>query len=113
ELANETRCFKFWSMKERNAKSVILEEYVDNIHFLLSLGLEKNLTFHEIEYEKNNVSETTQFNKIFDYLTRFKNEANKDNYLQLADILGFTDEAIMEAYNAKNEVNFTRQDQGY
>src|SRR5690625_724347 len=108
ELANETRCFKFWSMKERNAKSVILEEYVDNIHFLLSLGLEKNLTFHEIEYEKNNVSETTQFNKIFDYLTRFKNEATKDNYLklfeaylQLADILGFTDEARSEEHTSE------------
>src|SRR5699024_3910073 len=106
--------------KERNAKSVILEEYVDNIHFLLSLGLEKNLTFHEIEYEKNNVSETTQFNKMFDYLTRFKTEATTDNYiklidasLQLTDILSFTDEAIMEAYNAKNEVNFKRQDQVY
>src|SRR5699024_1020111 len=66
ELANETRCFKFCSMKERNAKSVILEDFVDNIHFLLALGLEKNLTFHEIEYEKNNVGETTQFNKSFD-----------------------------------------------
>jgi len=120
ELANETRCFKFWSMKERNSNSVILEEYVDNIHFLLSLGLEKELTFNEIEYEKINVSETTQFNKIFDFVTLFRKESTKENYLnlfksylQLADILGFSDEAIMEAYNAKNEVNFTRQDQGY
>src|SRR5690625_7432040 len=100
-------------MKERNAKSVILEEYVDNIHFLLSLGLEKNLTFHEIEYEKNNVSETTQFNKIFDYLTRFKNEATKDNYLklfetylQLVDILGFIVEAILDDLFTKNDIIF-------
>src|SRR5699024_7652437 len=67
ELANETRCFKFWSMKERNSNSVILEEYVDNIHFLLSLGLEKELTFNEIEYEKINVIETNHINTILYY----------------------------------------------
>src|SRR5688500_20051556 len=40
ELANETRCFKFRSKKPRNDDSVLLEEYVDNRHFRLSLGLE-------------------------------------------------------------------------
>ena len=40
ELANETRCFKFWSFKPASEKKVILEEFVDGIHFLLSLGLE-------------------------------------------------------------------------
>ena len=40
ELANETRCFKFWSSKAPSEKAVILEEYVDGIHFLLSLGID-------------------------------------------------------------------------
>ena len=40
ELANETRCFKFWSSKDPSEKAVILEEYVDGIHFLLSLGID-------------------------------------------------------------------------
>lgn len=120
ELANETRCFKFWSMKARNVDSVIIEEYVDNIHFLLSLGLEKNLAFKEITYENKNISETAQFNQIFEYISKFREDATKENYLnlfkaylQLANILGFSNEAIMKAYDAKNEVNFTRQDQGY
>lgn len=120
ELANETRCFKFWSMKARNEDSVIIEEYVDNIHFLLSLGLEKNLAFKEITYEKKNVSETAQFNQIFEYISKFREDTTKENYLnlfkaylQLANILGFSNEAIMKAYDAKNEVNFARQDQGY
>ena len=42
-LANETRCFKFWSTKGPSDDAVILEEYVDSIHFLLSLGIEKDL----------------------------------------------------------------------
>ena len=37
ELANETRCFKFWSTKGPSAREVILEEYVDSIHFILRL----------------------------------------------------------------------------
>ena len=41
ELANETRCFKFWSLKGPSENTIILEEYVDSIHFLLSLGIEK------------------------------------------------------------------------
>jgi len=120
ELANETRCFKFWSMKARNEDSVIIEEYVDNIHFLLSLGLEKNLAFKEITYEKKIVSETAQFNQIFEYISKFREDTTNENYLnlfkaylQLANILGFSNEAIMKAYDAKNEVNFARQDQGY
>ncbi|HAQ08050.1 MAG TPA: dUTPase, partial [Bacillus bacterium] len=40
ELANETRCFKFWSLKPSSEKQVILEEFVDGIHFILSLGIE-------------------------------------------------------------------------
>jgi len=44
ELANETRCFKFWSTKGPSAREVILEEYVDSIHFILSLGLLKGYT---------------------------------------------------------------------
>ena len=42
ELANETRCFKYWSKKGPSEKSIILEEYVDCIHFILSIGIEKN-----------------------------------------------------------------------
>lgn len=36
ELANETRCFKFWSNKKASAKEIILEEYVDCLHFILT-----------------------------------------------------------------------------
>lgn len=120
ELANETRCFKFWSTKKRNDDTIIIEEYVDNIHFLLSLGLTKGFEFTEIKYTKSNYDETTQFNLIFQYVTRFKQSPTKANYLelfvaylQLADILGFSDKAVMKAYDKKNEVNFARQDAGY
>ncbi|MEG2909687.1 MAG: dUTP diphosphatase, partial [Erysipelotrichaceae bacterium] len=49
ELANETRCFKFWSNKGASSKDVILEEYADGIHFLLSLGIDLKDKENEIE----------------------------------------------------------------
>jgi hypothetical protein len=39
EFANETRCFKFWSLKPASEKGVILDEYADGMHFFLSLGI--------------------------------------------------------------------------
>ena len=51
ELANETRCFKFWSIKPSSEKSVVLEEFVDGIHFILSLGIECG--FQNLEYAMN------------------------------------------------------------
>ncbi len=40
ELANETRCFKYWSNKPASEREVILEEYVDGLHFILSIGID-------------------------------------------------------------------------
>lgn len=37
ELANETKCFKFWSVNPNGKKDKILMEYVDVLHFTLSI----------------------------------------------------------------------------
>ena len=47
ELANELpEVFKFWSNKKNNYKKA-LEEYCDCLHFILSIGLEKDFKFIE------------------------------------------------------------------
>lgn len=120
ELANETRCFKFWSTKPRNEKSVILEEYVDGTHFILSLGIEKGYQYDGRELELTLLNETEQFNNVFEACTVFNQDPTKanyvrlfENYLQLGELLGFTEADIQDAYLKKNEVNYVRQDQGY
>lgn len=120
ELANETRCFKFWSTKERAERKVILEEYVDNIHFLLSIGLEKGYHFSKIDFDTVDTQETLQFNRVFQQCLHFYEDQSKENYLQLfkaylqlGSILGFDEKDILEAYEKKNEVNYERQEQGY
>ena len=120
ELANETRCFKFWSTKSRNKKEVILEEYVDNIHFILSIGIEKGLEIESIPFDNSKLTETEQFNVVFQKCVLFYNDPTRENYiqlfrsfLQLGNMLGFNEKDIQEAYMAKNEINYERQQVGY
>lgn len=121
ELANETRCFKFWSKKPSADRNVVLEEYVDGIHFILSIGLElkieDELELHIIEESRDLVE---QFHRVFSSITQFRENIIIENYhkvfneyILLGKLLGFQLDDIEKAYISKNEVNHQRQDQGY
>jgi len=121
ELANETRCFKFWSTKGPSAREVILEEYVDSIHFILSLGLLKNYTTIEkwpvIEEQRHL---TATFLETQGAILAFIQQPTEDRYLAiwqcyglLAYNLGFTFEDVVRAYIEKNQENYNRQRTGY
>lgn len=47
ELANSIKCFKHWSNKPADSRRIQLSEYVDVIHFILSLG--NALNFSDVE----------------------------------------------------------------
>ncbi|HYK74615.1 MAG TPA: dUTP diphosphatase, partial [Pseudoneobacillus sp.] len=84
ELANETRCFKFWSLKSPAPKEKIGEEYVDGLHFILSLGLECGFEKEEIKISTGqNKDITGQFLEIYDQVNKFKNNPTYTNYEQL------------------------------
>ncbi|MFC7321100.1 dUTP diphosphatase [Halobacillus campisalis] len=119
ELANETRCFKFWSAKPSSEKSVILEEYVDGLHFILSLGLDLQFYYKEASLSLKK-RETDAFLDIFTSIEHFKQEKSEASYqhlfrsyLELGNTLGFSEKDLQTAYQKKNEVNFQRQDEGY
>jgi dimeric dUTPase (all-alpha-NTP-PPase superfamily) len=59
ELANSTRAFKHWSDKESEPKERVIDEYVDVLHFFLSIGNQLNFTPKEIEkayYKKRQIN---------------------------------------------------------
>jgi dimeric dUTPase (all-alpha-NTP-PPase superfamily) len=119
ELANETRCFKFWSNKPPSERNIILEEFVDGIHFLLSLGLEMEVKTFEINTIKKE-SITKQFIVLYNaisllsiHVTPFIFGKVFSAYLGLGEMLGFTREEIEKAYIEKNKVNHQRQENGY
>ncbi|MCA0171632.1 dUTP diphosphatase [Bacillus sp. RAR_GA_16] len=118
ELANETRCFKYWSKKAPSPKETILEEYVDGIHFILSLGLELGVTSFGDFPEKAAESEVQAFHEVYlaiDRLTEKPEAYHRlmKSYLTLGKTIGLQYEEINEAYLKKNKVNHNRQDQGY
>lgn len=122
ELANETRCFKFWSLKPSAPRETVLEEYVDGVHFILSLGIECGFTTEQsysAEIAKKE-SITEQFIYMFDVIGQFKQQRSLENYkivfqayLQLGEALGLQASETEEAYIKKNEVNYKRQQEGY
>ncbi|MEF2291450.1 MULTISPECIES: dUTP diphosphatase [Virgibacillus] len=120
ELANETRCFKFWSNKPRSERETILEEYVDGVHFLLSLGITKghyfsgNVSRNKMEDEtKLFLNVYTACHQFFQHPTSVNYDHLWETYLHLGQALGFSEEDVHRAYLEKNEVNFVRQDEGY
>ncbi|MEK4301106.1 dUTP diphosphatase [Oceanobacillus sp. FSL W8-0428] len=122
ELANETRCFKFWSTKARNNQQDILEEYVDVLHFLMSIGIENGYIYQadgKIKPEEN-MTESECFYQVYRKAIAYRDNPLNENYqqlfswsLQLGNQLGFTDSDIQKAYWEKNQINYQRQDQGY
>lgn len=123
ELANETRCFKFWSLKSASSKEVILEEYVDILHFALSIGLDKGydqqLPLESVE-DHGFSSQIEAFSQVYASTVRFAQEESYGNYkdvfqglIQLGALLGFSQQEIEEAYLEKNRINHTRQEEGY
>lgn len=121
ELANETRCFKYWSKKGASPKEVILEEYVDGLHFILSLGIEKGYENVSLEHqEQEQVNATTAFLTIYSCALAYKNDPTLNNYKQLileflllGRGLGYSYKEVEDAYVKKNSVNHERQNSGY
>ncbi|MEK5416323.1 dUTP diphosphatase [Paenibacillus sp. FSL L8-0708] len=154
ELANEWRGFKHWSKNQKprtravrslgvddigvergEAYNPLLEEYVDCLHFFLSIARQLNLPADDL-YIPDDVAElktVVLFTEILhnvgmiiggEFLVggyeRFKDEQRHFFRGALACFyslgeqrLGFSFEQITEAYAAKNKVNHDRQSNGY
>jgi len=101
-------------------KNPLLEEYVDCLHFLLSIGLDENigtLEWEQIEPWKRE-SIIDQFIDLFDCTVRLKTDITEyvviwDYFIGLGEMLGFSWEEVEEAYMRKNAVNHERQESGY
>lgn len=120
ELANETRCFKFWSLKPPSKKTVILEEYVDGLHFILSLGLDYGFRPDNSPPRYKGENPVSGFLAMFEETSSFRRRPSQQRYsvlffiyIALGESLGLTTEDIQMAYGEKNRVNHKRQDSGY
>ena len=126
ELANETRCFKYWSNKPSSEKDIVLDEFVDVLHFYASILNGLKVDYFEDEGLIVEHRPTILFLKLFvassSMLLAMEHKAASikdiafewfNLYMSLADSLGFTEQDIIDAYDRKNKVNYERQDNGY
>lgn len=122
ELANETRCFKFWSKKPASEREEILEEFVDGIHFILSIGLD--LGFEDKDFsvvsQMGNEDLVRGFLAVFERVNALRQSRSAEDYEHLlrqyfilGQSLGFSMDEVQAAYKMKNKVNYKRQDEGY
>lgn len=136
ECANEWRRFKFWSTDQEprdycmqcrysnsphECKNPMLEEYVDCLHFIVSIGLELKVDpdnlFIPIFAEENGIdSFISVMHEVANIdLLRAKTqyEFTFSRFMELGCILGLTTEEIEKAYYSKNKINHVRQDNNY
>ncbi|MBO3767042.1 dUTP diphosphatase [Bacillus subtilis] len=150
ECANEWRGFKHWSnnreprtcvidKKGQTAKEYyknpLLEEYVDCLHFILSIGnrlgyLKNNESVDELKRTTTKGTGVHAFMDVFNAIVYLNDEVicttiidnelahyNYENLFSLfnalGETLGFTPEQIEAAYMEKNAVNHQRQQEGY
>lgn len=118
EFLNEHRFFKFWSNKPSSSKEVVLEEYVDGIHFLLSIGIERKYIKWAHALEAIDRENRSLESLALDIFNNPINSAGKwiqcvNDYLQLGKLVGISEDNIERAYTEKNKVNHARQDSGY
>ena len=136
ECINEARFFKYWSENQKPnieeheidevdgnivqiVRTPLLEEYIDTIHFTLSIA--NDLGVHEHKYVK------TQPQDLNDLVLGITNlatiipiskekhqvESLINNIITLGYQLGFDEKAVIEAYHEKNKENYARQKVGY
>jgi dimeric dUTPase (all-alpha-NTP-PPase superfamily) len=109
----------------------LLEEYVDCLHFILSIGLELEITDVEIDSDYTHEDPPATFVELFGdtwEMFNFRETHDKHNrFIQISIYermfnrfvgigekhLGFTWEQIEQAYFEKNKVNHQRQQEGY
>lgn len=107
--------------------NTLLEEYVDCLHFILSIGLEIkygteynpdpeiNVFVSNATYKEKNV--INQFVLVFEHASAMSNDDYYfelfASFIHLGEMLGFTWEEIEESYFEKNRINHERQNNGY
>jgi dimeric dUTPase (all-alpha-NTP-PPase superfamily) len=119
ELANELpEVFKFWSNKKNNYEKA-LKEYVDCLHFVLSIGLE--IGIKSFIYLKPSQFEGETITDMFIRVGEFTCHMIREDvynrlfeyFIDLGFMLEFSWEQIEQAYLEKNKINHARQEQGY
>lgn len=120
EFANETRCFKYWSLKGPSPKERILDEYADGLHFLLSLGIPLGVSQYKHYFHVREKDLTKAILLVHKDVVEMLEHYDADHYakafgdyLNLIPLFDYGEKEVIEAYLAKLDVNHKRQEEKY
>lgn len=137
ECANEVKSFKHWSRKEPSARDIILEEYVDCLHFALSITntVDDEIDVHDIKLFAEVPGEINPdkalVNGFFiatiqavtslpiavdESVLPIMIEKVKDIWVlfgMVGIVLGFSEKDVLDMYEHKYQININRQKEGY
>ena len=120
ELANSTRCFKYWSNKGSEPLERVLDEYADALHFFLSLGIDAGTS--KMVYNRTKIvgDLTDQILETYKRVNKFVEKRSDANYikafqafLNIIPLLGVRWKTVENAYFKKLGVNYNRQENNY
>lgn len=120
EFANATRCFKYWSNKSSEPLDIVLDEYVDGLHFFLSLGIDINVSKKAYNHTKHAENLTEQILEVYRLTTIFLKKQDEKSYIKafqafinITTLLKVRWSTIEKAYYKKLGENYSRQDNNY
>lgn len=115
ELANETRCFKYWSVKPMSDKHIVLDELADCIILIFVFLADLNISLDEEFNEPENYDLIDEFIYLYGLCSNIKENNNKEyiknifvNFIYLGRLLNYTDEDIIDACMKKINKNKER-----
>ena len=120
ELANETRCFKYWSDKKPSEKEVILDEYADCLIMVFYMCSRTKISLDEEFSIVNETNIVEQFKKLYSLVSSLNYNLDKEtikeilsNTINLGRLLNFSYEDITTGHIAKINRNKKRFETGF
>lgn len=116
EMLNEWKGFKFWKQNVKIDRDKLLEETVDVLHFLLSIGnlLQVPTTHPYVDKQKDPIKTSRTLTATVLMMDGPIMWTCGFAYFRgLAEQFGFSQTELEAAYHAKNAENHARQDRGY
>lgn len=114
ELANESKCFKYWLHKPVN-RDLVLLEYADVFLMILYFFRELDISLNEEFPNENDLNIINEFMYLYDSFTRFNKEYSKDvikdafvNFIRLGKLLNLSTDEVIDSCNKKININKER-----
>ena len=119
EFINETKCFKYWSIKKPN-KEAMLDEYADVITMILYFANILKMDVKDYKINSTDKELLELINETYYLCTKIMSNMTEEligniltNTLEIAYLLDIKEDKIINAINKKHEIIYERLNSDY